>query len=209
MKMDNNNRLDEALSHWLEKERRLNELAGRHITNKRHYLYEKVRYYRSVLNQYKNKELTNDERITRNIIKGEVRDMERLLYPNLMERVLRRALRQAAKVIVALNIPAKVQSIAERVLTPNRSETATNQSYRHPQSENLEQTQTKRQDLQLSSNVVATQKNEGPLQAKVRPIRNVIMDTPVRSINRNNDNTLKNGFEGNDLSKKRHRHRLS
>ena len=99
MKLESNNRIEEGMAYWNEREKRLIELSGLKITGTRHFLKEKLQHYISLRDQYKKSELTKEERSNRKIVKGEIRDMEKQLYPNRVERVLRRAVRQLNKII--------------------------------------------------------------------------------------------------------------
>jgi hypothetical protein len=213
MKNESNDRILRGLMYWKEREKSLIESIDPHIKKARHFQKEKLQYYISLRNQNKKSELTKEERSNRKIVKGEIRDMEKALYPNRVERILRRAIRQVNKIIDKYRMEDKVVNLLNKIPILNKKQDNNAQNYRENQAPAQSQapieteSQTKNQNVKLDAKSVQTQKNEHQVPGDWVPLRNVIIDTPVR-VEHGNEKKLKNDSLKQNLPKLRHKHRF-
>lgn len=107
-------RIAREMESWNKREDALTQqFRDPHFANKRHVLEEKLKYMELLREGYKNQVLLPGERSTMRILKGQIKDLERRLYPNLVERLIRRITRgltRSGPGAISSNVPT-VQEI--------------------------------------------------------------------------------------------------
>lgn len=85
------NRVEAALNLWRSREERFNKLFSSPLSSNTGLLKEKLACYERIAARYRG--TSNwEERVALNLLRGELRQMEKKLYPNLLIRWLRRVL---------------------------------------------------------------------------------------------------------------------
>jgi hypothetical protein len=142
-----------------------------------------------------------------NTLKGSIRQIEKQLYPNWAERLLHRFIRQANKSIDNLKIERKVKDLIERLRPMNKSQNQV-KTENQTQAQTENQTQGQMQNVKSDFKNAQSQAHEGPILTNSEPIRNNILNNPIRNENTHSGNKLKNNSHKHSLPKHRHRHRL-
>lgn len=83
------NRVENDLQQWRSREERFSKLFSFNLSGNKALLKEKLRYYDSIAAKYKGTP-SQDERFALRMLKQERRQIERVLYSNLLLRLLRR-----------------------------------------------------------------------------------------------------------------------
>lgn len=83
------NRVENDLQQWRSREERFSKLFSFNLSGNKALLKEKLRFYDSIAAKYKGTH-SQDERFALRMLKQERRQIERVLYPNLLLRLLRR-----------------------------------------------------------------------------------------------------------------------
>lgn len=85
------NRIESALQDWQSKEERFGKLFSSDILKNKPFLQEKLKYFDAVQAKY-GRTASEDERLALRILMQERNRIEKLLYPNLFVRMLRRVI---------------------------------------------------------------------------------------------------------------------
>lgn len=93
-------RIITGMEYWNKREAELRQVFGNGSMASKAYLEEKLKYMETLRNGYKNQAITEAEKSSMKILKGEIKDLERSLYPNIAERLFRRQIRNARNFIV-------------------------------------------------------------------------------------------------------------
>jgi len=102
-----NNRVEERLHDWVKREERFKELFGPNVTQLRHFDETKLMYLRDMSREL-GPVASKDEKLALNIVKGEIRRLERKLTPSLIGRLFQRAMRSLNRFIENnRSVPAK------------------------------------------------------------------------------------------------------
>ena len=195
--------VEQDISFWLEREKKLKELFRNDIVNEKHFLNEKLRYFNAV--QYKHKgNLAEGEKILFNVLKGDIKELEKRLYPNPFIRLLMRAERSIRNILEERKTMKEHGNLKPLPLTfkeknlGNKQKMSTdggNENLKNDNTKEIKQKEIQSQNL-----------NTGPLKQSI-PFRNILSVGPLR-----NPTTEKNN-EGSTLKdetsrKKQLRHRL-
>ena len=103
------NRVIKGMEDWLQREKNMAQLFSPNTLRSKYFQQLKVNYFRDLYKQIR-KEATRDERMTLHILKGEMKGIEKWLYPHPLERLLRRM----GRAIKDLLTPRPKIMIAER-----------------------------------------------------------------------------------------------
>lgn len=203
MKNESNDRIEQGLSYWKDREKKLQELTGPAITTKRHFFKEKLQYYISLRDQYKKSELTPGEKSNRRILKGEIKEIEKQLYPNRIERLVRRGVEQMKKLLEPLKIPEKTVAFVNKLplVRRNPSDITPGNNQLQNQDQNQKASQNMKQD-----SVVQSQKHGTVVQRTIEPQRHIIINGALRKESRINNNL--NNTPKIAKPKRTQRHRL-
>lgn len=192
--------VEQDISFWLEREKKLKELFRNDIVNEKHFLNEKLRYFNAV--QFKHKgNLAEGEKIIFNVLKGDIKELEKRLYPNPVARLFMRAERAIRNILEERKTMKEHGHMKPLPLTFNQKSFDNKQkTSMDGQKENLKSGV----KLEMKQKEVQGQKlNTGPLKESV-PSRNTISVGPLRNINANRGSKLKDETS----PKKQLRHRL-
>lgn len=192
--------VEQDISFWLEREKKLKELFRNDIVNEKHFLNEKLRYFISVENKYRSN-LPAGEKILLNVLKGDIRKLERQLYPNPVVRLLIRGERAVRNFLEERMAKSEHVYTKTPPLTFNQKKIETKQQLSTDGSkENLKNGVAR----ELKQKEIQGQKlNKGPLNESV-PSRNTVSVGPLRNVNANRSSKLKDETP----PKKQLRHRL-
>lgn len=191
---ENSDRVLDALRYWNDREKSLKEVLGPDVVTQRHFLKEKFAYYNHVKKEFKKDNLSLGERLTRRIVVGEAKDIEKKLYPKRLERLFYRGLRQMHERIQAQRIPERMRALIGRVLFNRQSSPDTIKNHK--------QTQT-----QHSTSGKQSQKPVTDAERAIRPERHTIIDRTLRNDDRINGDRL-NNLSNSARPERRLRHRL-
>jgi hypothetical protein len=79
------NRVADALVNWMAEQNNMKASLGDKIVDKRHFHAQQLNCYKSILKEFANTKDPAEKRML-NLVKGEKRDLEKLVYPNKLVR---------------------------------------------------------------------------------------------------------------------------
>lgn len=126
------NRVDEMTKQWNTRAKQLIDLHGPDVVHDREFLRARRNTYNNILKNFKPRDLTFDEKISSRIMKGQIRHINRVLYPNRLLRTTRtiillplrtigRALRALGRVLNSMLATMTSTRGIEARKEPNRS----------------------------------------------------------------------------------------
>ena len=91
---NSNNRILTEITAWNDKVKNLKEVFGNHVTDNRHLIQAKLNRFKEIKTQYKIP-VNPDEKIASKILQAEIRRLEKIAFPNKIERFFRRTFENA------------------------------------------------------------------------------------------------------------------
>lgn len=92
--MENNNRILNEITAWNDKVNNLKGVFGNHVKDYRYLIRAKLEHFKEIKTRYK-MPANQDENIARKILQAEVRRLEKIAFPNKIERFVRRTFENA------------------------------------------------------------------------------------------------------------------
>lgn len=108
------NRVEKGMKEWLSHEQRLQELFGPEITKQRHFEQCRHDHFRNLYRQIK-QDANAEEKVMLKILSGELRRLEKVLYPSMLTRLGRSIYRN-----VQLLIKKRPESESSSILVIQR-----------------------------------------------------------------------------------------
>lgn len=98
-KMENsNNRIFNEINAWNQKVASLKEVFGNHVTDYRYLVRAKLDHFKDINAKYKSP-ANQDEKIARKILQAEIRRLEKMAFPNAIERSVRKAIENIGGIV--------------------------------------------------------------------------------------------------------------
>lgn len=88
--MENNNRILNEITAWNDKLNNLKGVFGNHVADYKYLILTKLERFKEIKAIYKTPE-KQDEKIAHKILQAEVRRLEKIAYPNAIERFVRKS----------------------------------------------------------------------------------------------------------------------
>jgi hypothetical protein len=98
LKMENNNRIFDEITAWNDKVNNLKGVFGNHVADYRYLIRAKLEHFKEIKATYKT--LANqDEKLALKILQAEIRRLERIAFPNRIERFFRKAIENIRAIV--------------------------------------------------------------------------------------------------------------
>ncbi len=92
--MENDNRILNEITAWNDKVKNLKGVFGNHVADYRYLVRAKLEYFKGIKDRYKIPE-NQDEKIASKILQAEIRHLEKIAFPNRIERFVRKVIQNA------------------------------------------------------------------------------------------------------------------
>lgn len=89
--MENNNRILNEITAWNDKVKELTGVFGNHVADYRHLVRAKLEHFKEIKARYKIPE-NQDEKIANKILQAEINRLEKIAFPNRVERFVRKVI---------------------------------------------------------------------------------------------------------------------
>lgn len=113
--MENNNRILNEISAWNDRLKNLQGVFGNHVADYGYVIRAKLECFKELKTKYKIP-VNQDEKIANKILQAEVKRLERMAFPNRIERFVRKSVENARFVIQKVLTYARSE---QQVLTKN------------------------------------------------------------------------------------------
>jgi hypothetical protein len=87
---NNSNRILNEINAWNQKVAGLKEVFGNHVTDYRYLVRAKLEHFKEINDKYRQEPMNKDEKIASKILKAEIRRLEKMAFPNPLERLIRK-----------------------------------------------------------------------------------------------------------------------
>lgn len=95
---NSSNRILNEINSWNQKVAGLKEVFGNHVTDYRYLVRAKLDHFKDIKARYK-APANQDEKIARKILQAEIRRLEKMSFPNRIERLVRKAIENVGSVV--------------------------------------------------------------------------------------------------------------
>lgn len=123
---NSSNRILNEINAWNQKVAGLKEVFGNHVTDYRYLVRAKLDHFKDINARHK-VPANQDEKIARKILQAEIRRLEKMAFPNPLERLIRK---------IAENITGIIKSFRPQTFVPTQHDLK-NEIIRKTKSENL------------------------------------------------------------------------
>lgn len=96
--MENNNRILNEITAWNDNLKNLQGVFGNHVADYGYVIRAKLECFKQIKAKYKMPE-NHEEKIARKILQAEIRHLEKIAFPNRIERFVRKSIENARFVI--------------------------------------------------------------------------------------------------------------
>lgn len=106
------NRILNDINAWNQKVANLKEVFGNHVTDYRYLVRAKLDHFKEINVKYK-APANQDEKIARKILQAEIRRLEKMAFPNAIERFVRKAIENVGDIVRQVRGKARSEQQSE------------------------------------------------------------------------------------------------